>query len=640
MKLTKFRITDYKSIEDTGYCWLASDLTILAGKNESGKTAILEALRDFDVGVMDIPDSALPIDKPGKPSIELCFQFKADTLRKIGKEVGASLSSELSNHIARNGLTIAKNHKAEYSLEERVEDLIDKRQDLEDAKHVENIRSIVNKLTESLSQPTQIDFNETGQALFESIDKFIGNARSEFSGIADIELQEDLIRQLNEAKRYLKLMKEDYPSSRFLEKVIGLIPHFIFFSDFSDILPFELSFQDAQQHKTVQDFAKAAGLDWSEIIKTDNRQRRRNILSTHSASITGNFKNYYQQDKLDLIAEPDGDILRLGVRQANSTLLFSTEQRSKGFQWFLSFYLRLSAEKAKTNILLIDEPGLYLHARAQKDVLSVLEDISKETHVIFSTHSPYLISPDRLDRVRLVLKHDSGTHIENKIHKGADQETLTPIITAIGLDVSRTQTFIGSHNVLLEGITDYYHLQALKEYITLKDVTKLSLIPCVGAPKISQLASLFIGWDLEFAAVLDNDATGKREAENLKKKLSVDERRIVFVSEKDGFAIEDLFTPDDFNSYVLGNLGKNDGGILNSKFVKNQKFDNVLLAKTFFEKVKKRSLMSNCQKKPSVRSKMFFQKSSKPLTTIDHAIFRLGFLPALAGHVVASSFLP
>jgi len=62
MKLIKFSIQNYKSVKDTGWCWLASDLTILAGKNESGKSAILEALQDFNVDVEKIPDEAIPVN--------------------------------------------------------------------------------------------------------------------------------------------------------------------------------------------------------------------------------------------------------------------------------------------------------------------------------------------------------------------------------------------------------------------------------------------------------------------------------------------------------------------------------------------------------------------------------------------------
>ncbi|MYF47926.1 MAG: ATP-binding protein, partial [Candidatus Dadabacteria bacterium] len=61
MKLIKFRIQNYKSIRDSGWCYLASDITILAGQNESGKTAVLEALRDFNQTASVSPDS-FPVD--------------------------------------------------------------------------------------------------------------------------------------------------------------------------------------------------------------------------------------------------------------------------------------------------------------------------------------------------------------------------------------------------------------------------------------------------------------------------------------------------------------------------------------------------------------------------------------------------
>jgi predicted ATP-dependent endonuclease of OLD family len=73
MRLVKFRIQNYKSIKDSGWCWLASDLTILAGKNESGKSAILEAIRDFDVDVKRIFEEVFPLDSTEKPVIEMAL---------------------------------------------------------------------------------------------------------------------------------------------------------------------------------------------------------------------------------------------------------------------------------------------------------------------------------------------------------------------------------------------------------------------------------------------------------------------------------------------------------------------------------------------------------------------------------------
>ena len=136
---------------------------------------------------------------------------------------------------------------------------------------------------------------------------------------------------------------------------------------------------------------------------------------------------------------------------------------------------------------------------------------------------------------------------------------------------------------MLEGISDYYFVQTMREYIRTSDA---NFIPCVGANKIPQLVSLFIGWDLESVSVLDSDAEGKRIARELKKKLSVESTRIIFVSDQDGFSAEDLFTHHDFNNFVLDDTKNDDAEVANSRFLKNKKLDKVLLAKKFFEKVK------------------------------------------------------
>ena len=330
-----------------------------------------------------------------------------------------------------------------------------------------------------------------------------------------------------------------------------------------------------------------ADLDIGKVIAATDTQRRRNLLSAGSAEITGDFRAHWNQDIIQLVVEADGDSLRFGVEEEAKTVLFKVEQRSKGFQWFLSFYLRLNARKADTNIILIDEPGLYLHAKAQRDVLEVLQKLSEDSQVIFGTHSPYLIDAGRLDRVRLVLKDDkTGTRIESKIHKGADQETLTPIITAIGLDIGRDLRVGAEDNVLLEGISDYYYLQAMHEYLSKAEPYEASLIPSVGASQIPLLVYLLFGWDLRFVVLLDNDPAGRRTAKVLSEKLGVGSERIIFVSEEGDYSIEDLFTHDDFNSFVLQDDKNDDPAVANSKFLKKQKFDKVLLAKQFSDKVR------------------------------------------------------
>jgi len=590
MKLKKFRINNYKSIKDSDYCWLASDLTTLAGKNESGKTAILEALRDFNTDVEKIPDEAIPLDESGEPVIEMCFETTKEIIDKIMGKADIQIDKNTLELLTGNGLTILKLRDAGYRLSKNIYQGLNKQEDKTAQLHIERIQSIVDELNnikqlEGVAKPKLSGAPETVQ---QAVTQYINQINTQLPSVPPEEAEahkvSEKITELNSEKN--SLQKENR-AEKFLNAALECLPNFIFFSDFADILPFEIPLAQARSHETVQDFAKVANIDLEKVIQTPDKQRRRNLLRGHSAELSGDFMTYWGQDKLTLIAETDADNLLLGVEEEGKTQFFKVEQRSKGLQWFLSFYLRLNAQQESDSIILIDEPALYLHAKAQRDVLKVLEKISEEVPVIFTTHSPYLIDANRFDRVRLVLKDKkNGTRIENKIHKDADIETLTPIITAIGLDIARDFSIPGKHNVLLEGPSDYYYLQALRGYVSKYQNNELSLIPCMGATKIPQLASLLIGWDLPFVAVLDNDNEGKQIGKKLSKKLRVTDKNIIYVSEEKDYRIEDLFTKDDFNKFVLEDEENNDPNILNSKFLKNQRLDKVLLAKEFFERAK------------------------------------------------------
>jgi len=616
MKLIKFRIQSYKSIKDSEWCWLASDLTTLAGKNESGKSAILEALRDFDTNIEEIPGGAFPLDESGEPAIELCFEVDKATLDEIAKEINITVDKTARDLIAKDGLTILKYADGSYNLEQKISEALDGSLDRQsneiNQQHIKKIQSIIEELkkVEQLSSIAEPKLDGTIEEIQQSASQFVAQVNLQLPAIPDEAKRQEVSESLTTIKAEWESLQRESPSNKFLNEATAYIPNFIFFSDFLDILPFELPLAEAKNHKTVQNFAKVANLDLDKVIKTTDVQRRKIILNKHSATITGDFMDYWGQNEIELVADSNGENLVLGVKETGKTMIFKAEQRSKGFQWFLSFYLRLNAEKDETNIILIDEPGLYLHAKAQKDVLKVLEEISTETQVIFSTHSPYLIDADRLDRVRLILKDDNGTRIENKIHKGADSETLTPIITAIGLDLARSFSIAAKQNVLLEGISDYYFLQALKEYVPKSKMRQANLIPCVGAPKVPQMASFLIGLDLEFLAILDNDNEGKRIAKELSEKLSLDNTKIISVSNKDGYSIEDLFSHTDFNSFVLDDVKNGDVTVLNSKFLKDKKLDKVLLAKKFLEQVKKDKTRINLSDETFSAFKELFEKIS------------------------------
>lgn len=283
-------------------------------------------------------------------------------------------------------------------------------------------------------------------------------------------------------------------------------PAFVYFDSFQDSLPRQVDFDDLQPPKkgasaastaaaavltnapkpasskapgSVQDFVTMAGLDIARVSAfADNDKSLGNYLSSRGAAITGDFLTYWKQ-KVD--KDETVDIRVKHLRDSAGTLKLAfyvhdksdqyPDQRSKGFLWFLSFYLKLAAVKKKyperKRLLLIDEPGSYLHARAQRDVLHLFEDrIAPSDQVIYSTHSPYLIPPDRLHRLRIVLKTTaSGTKVLDRLthpdlRGGEFADSLSPVIAAIGIDISQSINFNKERNLFVEGISDLMYLTA------------------------------------------------------------------------------------------------------------------------------------------------------------------------------------
>ena len=401
--------------------------------------------------------------------------------------------------------------------------------------------------------------------------------------------QQEIVEALSEIDR---IRQEDGGNSLpeiVTDRLLELVPEFVFFSDFKNLLPESVPVAEAHNSQPVVDFARIAGLDLKKLVGIESTQRRTILLSRTSASITVDFGRSWRQEDVVLEAGENGPNLHFYVTERGSTTKQTAGQRSQGFQWFLSFFLRLRASDAERAVVLIDEPGLYLHAKAQNDLLQVLEQLHEENghSIIFSTHSPYLIDVDRLDRLRLVIRNQEtseGTKIQ-KSHADADVETLTPIVTAIGLDVSKQFSNAGRQNVVLEGISDYYYFQALRKLVDGNRLKDVSVIGCVGASKIPTIVSLLIGWGLDYVVVVDNDQAGRKVSKEIKSKLLVPKDKIVTVSNNRDTCMEDLFTPDEFQQHVLDPAGY-EATQMNKNSQRVRGLDKPLLAKRFADRAR------------------------------------------------------
>ncbi|MCX6719985.1 MAG: AAA family ATPase, partial [Candidatus Staskawiczbacteria bacterium] len=187
------------------------------------------------------------------------------------------------------------------------------------------------------------------------------------------------------------------------------------------------------------------------------------------------------------------------IHRDDGTPLFM-EQKSKGFQWFNAFMLRLKAIGVEDNnsfgkyVLLIDEPGQGLHETAQKNVKVVLEELSKKgMQILYTTHNPSLIgvNDDELLRIRLVFQNkEFGTKINTisqfaSSMEGASKDALSPIITAMGISHLGQIVDANKKCVIVEGITDHYYLTAFKQIMGIAD--DYVFIPACGVKNIRPL---------------------------------------------------------------------------------------------------------------------------------------------------------
>ena len=593
MKLVKFRIKNYKSIIDSGPCYLSKIVTILAGKNESGKTSILEALRDFSVGE-SIDDGARPVqasqENTRKPEISATFALT----QKVAGEILEGI--DISRKITKDSeIEIVKTFPAQYDWgESALENPIFGQEDIN--RTLELIESLRNRLSKTIYQLKQHDVAKALaecdisdiadlaelKSHVESAKAAAGNADKE-KLYSTTELADEIGLNVANLEKLLNAR------SNIAEAIRERAPRFILFDSFEDILPNEVPFSELENNSWVRDLATISNLNIDVIKGEDNRANEKHATDIN-IEVANQYSKFWKQDESTLSIKWDSTMLRFWIYEDNQP--YKPNERSKGRQWHLSFYIKVSAraKNSGSNIILIDEPGLYLHAKAQKDVLRKLEDSAGDAQIVFSTHSPYLLEPDKLERVRLVVKDaKKGTTIVPKPHAAADYETITPIFTAIAHDLG---VGILAHdkvkNIVVEGPSDMYYMNAFAQLLGNQE---FNFIFGGGALKMPVIGSILHGWGCEVVYLFDNDAGKKAGEKHLIKDWWVKEDSIVSVLQDKQGSIEDVFSKDDFREFVLPD-DKENYAESNSEHVKSAGTDKVLIAMKFLEQCRKENAVN------------------------------------------------
>lgn len=529
-------VKNFRSIKDTKKIEIDNKITVLAGKNESGKTNILKAIQAFYDDEFDEDD--IPVDdKESNPEIKINFELSKEYINEKLKTKINSEKDKFSLCITRSKNIIdvyegtiieclSGIFREEFNKVEEYKSIFKQSESDKFIKNILNNREEENELIENINKSFNISDDEQ-------------KSKEQYTYIKEVLKKLDLKKNINK-----------------------LIPQIAYFDSFEDMLPDELTQKEIatadfeKNNKAFVNLLKLLNINKDEFLKKieGNERNQSSEFKSISKKITEKYNNVYLQEKVSIGLDKNGDKVFIQIfDEGDLNHDKKPSQRSKGFQWFISFYLLLNSLD-KDAIILIDEPGLYLHAKAQDDILKFLNE-EIDNNVIFTTHSPYLIDINKLDSLKLIRKMEKlGTIVDQKYYDCKDQETITPVVTAIGYNVAKNPIEIGNGlNIITEGISDRFYILAFLNLLKSND--NINIIPSTGAGNIHLLVSLAIGWNLDYKILLDKD-TGEEEAINNLKKLFIEEeqmyQKIVYACDKG--AIEDVFSKDDKKKF---NISKN-----------------------------------------------------------------------------------
>jgi energy-coupling factor transporter ATP-binding protein EcfA2 len=584
MKLTKFSVENFRSIDNSGTIEVAK-LTSLVGRNESGKSNLLLAL-----STLNPPGQRKALvkikDFPRGRRIEQCEESTPVVWTWWQLEVGetAQLRDLLPNNPDIKEVAIGRGYEPTLWIHINVE-----RPTLDGKKIAgafRRLKAVLPTKIEALDDPFKANCN-AAWTVYDAASSEAGNHQawataiiSATSGLrrqlgaANImldEAQDQVLAEIEEMARTVGTFDDAKKQAE--AKVASWLPRFIYVSDFPELHGHQnldrfanYRGQDAATKESEDNFAKlakVADFDADFLQKNLNDyETRGQILNRASALVTGEIRRLWKDRKLAVSLSVDGPYLSVLVADENSDypVEINLDERSRGFRWFFAFYITFSADTqggdADGAILLLDEPGLYLHAKSQENLLKHLRE-DYRNQIIYTTHSPFMIPPDAIDIVRTVnIDPKAGTTVTNT--PAGDSRTLFPLQAALGYHLSQT-LFIGNNNLIIEGITDFWILSSVNAYFISQSKlglpADLVLMPVGGAGKVSYMAALLSSQELKVLVLLDDDRAGRETFEDLVKNRLIKATEISFVTEAFDVPpkeadIEDLLDPQVYTALV------------------------------------------------------------------------------------------
>ena len=516
MELIRARVTNYRSIDDSGWVTL-DNVTCLVGKNESGKTAFLQALRRLNP--VDSASGKFSLsDYPRKGYVRYRRRHEKDPDVVVRAEFElnnheiAELEGKFGQGVMRSRRVMAsKNYKNQRAWQFYMDET-----------------AVIRHLVESSGLPEEIhqylSSVETWQELQERLQS--------------IEAKNPAVDALLD-----RLPEDDLRQQVVLDHLEHYLPVLVYFDNYSTMRG-RISIEDIKKRRATPEelddadrtflaLVSMVGSSLNDLEHEMNFEYLKAELESASIGISDEIFEFWKQNKqlrvqFDLSrANPNeppplnsGIILHVRVWNERHRVSVPFDDRSKGFVWFFSFLVyfsmieKIQEEQDRDMIFLLDEPGLSLHALAQYDFLRFInERLAPKHQVVYTTHSPFMVDLDNLTSVRTVEDMDNvGTTVRQDILQNSD-DTVFPLQMALGYQLVQT-LFLAPNCLLVNSPSDLIYLQVLGEICSVEGASKLDprwvVIPVGDAENLPTFISL-LGDNYTSLAVLMDASDDNRE---------------------------------------------------------------------------------------------------------------------------------
>jgi predicted ATP-dependent endonuclease of OLD family len=584
MQLRKAQVTNFKIVEDSTDFKL-DRVTCLVGKNESGKTALLEAL--YRLNPYYSEDSTF--DKVEEYPRRYLTEYDERHGRQAARVVTTHWELETSDVAAVESVlgpgALKSNNILVYKSYDEKGTIWNV--DLDEAKIVAHLASSAGLHTEEAAPALE---HRTITGLKQYIE----------AKAATLSEREKVVQAA------IGKFRDGSPYKAAIDALT--LPKFLLFADY-DSMSGNVALDDLLRRKATNNAKEIkagervffallglVGTSLEEINKIDKFEPLKARLEAASNKITRDVFKYWTQNRhlrvlfsLDAALPGDpapfnsGKILHTRIYNNLHDVSVNFDERSRGFVWFFSFLVLFSQVKKNYGnnvIILLDEPGLSLHAKAQGDLLHYIEEQLKPNHqVIYTTHSPFMVDSTNLLAARTVedfvtyddhgqVKEIRGTKVGDDV-LSTDKDTLFPLQGALGYEITQT-LFVGKNTLLVEGPSDYLYLKAFSAELKKRNRVALdvrwTITPVGGIDKVAAFMSLFGGNKLHVAILMDYAHGQKKKVEDVRRSKLLQENHVltcdVFAGKPEA-DLEDVIGWHNYEKLVNACYGLDGGQALN-----------------------------------------------------------------------------